>query len=197
VLFRKCDRQERKGERGVTLLELMITVTIAGMLMSTLSLIMRDSFRAWLSQSKRLEMIRQARGSMDTMLKQVHAGSSITGAIGSYSVSSPQMPFSMLSFRRWDAGTWETRFYLDIQRNSHGQEVGVLVYERPTWPLDGDTTTVTSRVVLATGVANLSFSYPNWRIENRVEVNLGLLRHKYERQIITHQLREVMEFKNP
>ena len=185
-----------KHERGMTLIELMMTVAITGMLMTTVALIMRDAFRAWFSQSRRLEMVRQSRLSMDMIIKQVHAGSATTVSIGSCSLSSPQMPYSMLAFNRWDAGTWQTRFYLNIYRDKDGKENGVLVYERPNFPVDSDTVTLTARTVLATGVANLCFTYPSWRMDNRIEVNLGLLRHKYDGLILTHQLREVMEFKN-
>ena len=194
-MMRKSPEKRREG--GVTFIELALTVAVTGMLMATISLIMRDGFRAWRSQKTRLEMIREARLTMDFIQREIHHGSAATAVISSCPSSQPLAPYSMLTFKRWDAGTWETSFCLEVRDDAEGNDVASVFFTRPVFPVEGQTTTVMARTQLATGVANFSTTYPSWRMTDRVQVNVGLMRHQYEGKVITHQLKEIVQFKNP
>ena len=139
-----------RDQGGWTLIELMISVAVIGLIMSALSIIIYMGVKSWNLQKDRMAMSQQSRTAAEIMSAQLRMGSVASVVISSSDVGGNAVSFSHLSFKRYDftGTTWDTRFYME--------QVGAdtpahLVYSRPVMD---EATSITSRqtTVLAQGI---------------------------------------------
>src|SRR5689334_11689177 len=102
----------KNAQAGWTMIELMISVAVVGVIMSVMSLIIYVGIRSWRLQSDRLTMAADARTAAEILTAQLRMGSIDTVSIGPATVGGNTMAFGQLSFMRYDfKGTsWDTRF---------------------------------------------------------------------------------------
>lgn len=177
-------------QKGYTLIELMISASVMGFIMSALALMIFMGVRQFRMQSQRIEMSSQSRSAVEIMTYQIRMAKASSIKIkSSMAVAGGEVKFGHIVFEDYGNDWWHS-IYLEQTDNL---KPGRLVYE---YENSGAGPAIIKKI-LATGVSSILFSYPNSQNPRKIEINLGLARPIYENRVITTQIREVIEVRNP
>lgn len=180
-----------RKQSGYTLIELMISASVMGFIMSAMALMIFMGVRQFRMQSQRMEMSTQSRSAVEILTQQIRMAKASSVRIQSPSdtVASAggTISFSRIVFEGY-GNEWYHSFYLE---QAAGGKSGRLLYN-----YEGGSGQIIEKV-LATGVSSLIFSYPNSQNSRKIEINLGLVRAVYGNRLITAQIKEFVQVRNP
>lgn len=172
------------------MIELMLSASVMGFIISAIALMIFMGVRQFRMQSQRIEMSSQSRSAVEIMTYQIRMAKASSIRIkSSMAVAGGEVKFGHIVFEDYGNDWWHS-IYLEQTDNL---KPGRLVYE---YENPGGSPTIIKKI-LATGVSSIIFSYPNSQNSRKIQINLGLARPIYENRVITTQIREVIEVRNP
>jgi len=159
-------------EKGQTMIDMMITVALIGIVMAVIATLTLAGVRAWQKQFARQKLERQAQSFMYDLSYQLRQAQ--TNSVGISNLSG-EMNNSLIWFIPVGQSN-PVSFYLQSVKKSGGSVMErQAVFAQPiTWISGGVTTTTYSHNVLATDFLSLLFTYPDITDPSRVVANISL-----------------------
>lgn len=183
------DRQNG-GQRGFTLVEMMITVAISSILMVVVARLFLGTYKGWLFNYSALIAQQKSRIYRDAINKNLRQASAATVQISRFDGNQPTR--SMLTFT--DAGGRHWAFYQKDNAMVMGDS-----YTNTTTGISYPVT-ATANIVLADKVKRLIFYYPDIKDLRKVAYSLDLewtLLHDNSLQPITIQMVGQVDVRDP
>jgi Tfp pilus assembly protein PilW len=170
------------SEKGTTLIELLITIGLIGLVMSLIFVLTYAGVRAYASQSARVTMETQSQSFMYILTEKLRQAQ--PGTIGIANLTGENNE-SMIFFMELNQSNPVT-IGLKTLKNSAGKitDRQILMYE-PVYSVSGGVTTATysaSGNILAGSVVSLYFTFPFINDNTRVQVSLSQEKYPFSNQ---------------
>lgn len=182
----KMLRRREAGQRGFTLVEMIITALISGMLMTVVARLFLGSFKGWIFNYSAIIAQQKSRIIRDSINKNLRMARASTVEVSRFNGNQP--PRSMVTFTDAEGRNWA--YYQFNNQARMGK-----------WVYSGTTRTVnTNNIVVPDKVERLLFYYPDVKDLRHLNFSLNLywtLLSNNAMQPVTIQMVGEVEIRDP